>query len=793
MSLPNNRSSDARSFVFQVALPMLEASFGAPGAAANLIRRSYAHNVLEYAAMLAMRGRPNDQPLFRQLLADYASAFTQNPQALASDFFSALPLASAIRHGLANSWIATSDSFLDPVMIDAVCKPDWSLRGAQNQAMIKAAGTAYCLSSIPSLLLNESVGSTYSAYIEAVWNDFSIRAQGDTTENAPQYNVIFLSGLWVLVHANQTRRNWLRNSANAFHMFTDFAEQVSPLGVLPSYGDDGLGTPLVFAGDWASVLAFAGRLYDNHVTGNGNLLEVSQLQAAALRVWQFNTAGPLTTTAGDAVGVFLHPVRSTQPLFHMALLDSPTANELQLGAAVADPYGSEALATVTTRVPETPDKVVLVSNDNQQASKSAALFACADVFSSPFAYHAHAQQVGALAMLSMGDAVLLYGLGYNNRLANQSNTMVLSRSKPLSMAAVMQGVWQTAVLPTSNLEPFTVGLSGTALAIGLLSTSEMGSDLRNFNRTVTFRVQYRGAGTGNLTIRNLRLQAQTESGQTYPLPAAEGASGANTDGSQVTYSSCGGDAVAFHTYPLRNGSVTFSIKDYPYVAFDWKFEAQTDRPCEAGKPPPAAAGSTNAPSYTLLIFRASPSALFDLNVLTDPMPRPQVVAAQPIPAADAPDSGLWQAAASYRLEGFGSQDTTWTRELFLSTAANETLLVRDTVIVGNDLAQSGYGSLGPVWNFLGRAFEFVNASGIIRIRGFPNAATMVAHDDQLVAEVRLRCHPNSSIQVSNSQVMWANAQPVVVTAQVPVPAESQTIRFETTIRLLSERSGRLES
>ncbi|KAF6002333.1 hypothetical protein F1559_000117 [Cyanidiococcus yangmingshanensis] len=291
-------------------------------------------------------------------------------------------------------------------------------------------------------------------------------------------------------------------------------------------------------------------------------------------------------------------------------------------------------------------------------------------------------------MLSMSDAVLLYGLGYNNRLSNQSNKVVLTREQPISMTAVMNGIWQTAMLPTSNLEPYTVGISGEALAIGLLSSQEMDSSLRNFNRTVTFRVQYRGAGTGTLTVRNLRLQDDVQPGRVLPLPAAEGATGANDNGSQVTYSSCGGDAVAFHTYPLRNGSVTFSASEYRYVAFDWKFEAQTDSSCEAGKPPPAAAGSANAPSYTLLIFRASPSALFDLNVLTNPMPRPTVVEAQPLSVMEAADSGSWQAAARYRLQGYGSEDSEWTRDLYLSAAANRTLLVRDTLVVGDALIRT---------------------------------------------------------------------------------------------------------
>jgi len=786
MATAGFNDSAAQQFVFQTALELLYTSFASSEAAASLVRRGYAHNVLEYAAMLAMRGNASDCPFFRELLREYGTAFARNPKALASDFFAALPLAAAIHYGLENSWITVSDPGLDPAVIHAVCKPDWTLRGAQNQAMIKAAGTALCLASIPSQILGGSATTTYAAYIEAVWDDFAVRAQGDTTENAPQYNVIFLSGLWVLVNLNQTRCDWLQKSANAFNMFMDFANQVSPLGILPSYGDDGLGTPLVFAGDWASVLALAAKLYAGHVTGSGDMTAVSLLEAAAYRVWQFQTSGPLTTKAGNSVGVFLHPVRSTQPLFHMALLAHPTWADLRAGATAAVGANSAATrAIVTARVPQTPDKVIVTATDSSDAGNQS-LFACASVYSSPFAYHAHAQQLGTMAMLSMNDAVLLYGLGYNNRLQNQSNTMVLVPRQQLSMPSVMNGIWQSAMLPTENLEPYVAGMSFETLATGLLSLQQTASLLRNFNRTVTFRVQYRGPGTGKLTVRNLRLVSGAGEERAAPLLASTGMRGASDNGAEVAFENCGGDAVAFNTYALRNGSVTFSVTEYPYVAFDWKFEVFPNTACEPGKPPPAGAGSITAPSYTLLIFRASPSSLFDINVLTDPMPRPRDVEAAPMTSLGEAGSSPWQAAARYRIRGYGTADTIWTRELFLSAVAERTLLVRDTVECGDALLQRGYASIGPVWNFLGTAYQLNSSDRTVYIRGFPNAVTKVAHDDRLVAEVRVRSNTTAQLQVSNTQLLWANVRPVVVRAQAPITSSQKTLRFETTIRLVSE-------
>ncbi|KAK4538267.1 hypothetical protein CDCA_CDCA16G4292 [Cyanidium caldarium] len=751
-------------FVFHKAVPRLWSTFDSSSKASDLLQRGYWENVPQMAALLALRGEPADAAVYRELWSAYAAAFQAQPSALSSNFFSGSAAATAAYHGHRRGWLSSADLSAAAGLLQAVCAPDWSLRGAQNQAFARAAGTALYVGLLSTALpLSGTDAAEFAAYVDAVWSDFAVTAHGDTTENAPQYNVIFLANLFLLADGNATRHHFLQQSAAAFRMMVNFALQVSPSGALPSYGDDGLGTPLVFAGDWAAVLARAVSLYEGQVTGTKTAQDVDAMRAAAQRVWRFNTGDPLTTAAPHRVGVYLHPIRSTQPLFHIAMLQAPSAALLS-AASPAGLYAGLAGATVLTRYPQVPDKVLLLQAHHDSDVRSSA-FVVGDVFLSPLAYHSHAQQIGALSMYSVGDAVLLYGLGYNNRLQNQSNTLVVTPPDPPSMSSVMAGQWQTARLPTSLLEPLSAAAAGG-------NGSAAVNPWRAFNRTVTFRVQYRGGGSGTLTVRNVQLQSAYSGGhgRVLPLPSAVDGFGAVDGGRQAQYHNCGGDRVTFNTYTLANGSVVFDCQQYPYLQFEWQFVVNASAGCGGD-----AGGTAPDNTNTLLIFRASPNAAYDVNVLTAPMPTPTLTEAVPLPAT-ATSTG--QYGARYRFTGYGTPDTNWTRELYLN--ADRSLLVRDTVVVGAQWVRDGYGPVGPIWNLLGNAYE--QDGSTVTVRGFPNTASAVAHDDALQATVHVGGGDASvPVQVSNQSVLWANVQPVRIWAQQLPRHAGQVLLFETRI------------
>ena len=102
---------------------------------------------------------------------------------------------------------------------------------SNNQHYQRGAGLALAAKTFPAA----KQAKEWQTYAEQVFK--LVTAAGDITEDAPNYNRIDMSFLWLLAESLNKTRELTSPSFRA--MFARFAAQVAPSGLIPSYGDSG--------------------------------------------------------------------------------------------------------------------------------------------------------------------------------------------------------------------------------------------------------------------------------------------------------------------------------------------------------------------------------------------------------------------------------------------------------------------------------------------------------------------------------------------------------------------------
>jgi hypothetical protein len=277
-------------------------------------------------------------------------------------------------------------------------------------------------------------------------------------------------------------------------MFARFRDQVSPLGVVPEYGDSGdadWGT-LHCWGNWVAAFERAARVFHDPTYrwpavrmfqaagrhraipspagGEGASIDAMSTAYALCLADQWRDAG-LVPRPCEAASDVLYRVVDISPY----VAHSPDSPEKAPKTPRTQSGGFSP--------PAVPDKLILAPS-----RRPGDPFVMAELFAR--SYHAHEDQLGAVLYYEFEDVPLLHGLGYHNRAAEEANLLLMSPPDdpfPHKPAALAPGVWHGASLPLRELP--AVAQPG-------------GQNLRHFDK-LTFRVEE--DEPVNLYVANLRL------------------------------------------------------------------------------------------------------------------------------------------------------------------------------------------------------------------------------------------------------------------------------------------------
>ena len=398
-------------------------------------------------------------------------------------------------------------------------------KGAFNQGFARAAGLALAAKTLPDL--PEAAGWRRAA--TEIWDDWY--RQRDTTENAACYNGISLTFLFLLGDALDRAERFQDPAVR--RMFERFRDQVSPLGVVPEYGDSGDAQWAMFHcwGNWVAAFERAGRTYQDPTY---RWAAVRMFQAACHR-----TGALPDTPRIDAMNT----------AFALCLADQWRDRRLA-------PQPTQAASMVAYRREpgnqHAADKLLLAASRQPGAP-----FVMAELFAR--SYHSHEDQLGAVLYYEVGDIPLLHGLGYHNRSADEANLVLMCPADepfPHKSVAVAPGMWHEASLPAKRLP--------------LLERDGAGRDLRHFDK-LTFRVAEDGpvdlflanlrlsGPKGELVLDDFRKQRVWHGGRQAAAP------GQSTGQKALRVSVARGTSFVW-----RDGfDTTFSTADYDRFKFSW--------------------------------------------------------------------------------------------------------------------------------------------------------------------------------------------------------------------------------
>ena len=347
---------------------------------------------------------------------------------------------------------------------------------SNNQHYQRAVGLGLAAQAFPSA----PQAAAWMKYAADVWA--LVEALGDITEDAPNYNRIDLTYLWLLADM-LGKTDQLR--APSFHAaYRRFAAQVSPSGVLPAYGDSG-GARRTTAANFSDV-PWANP-WGGFVTGF--------LRAAS--EWQDKDDGLLASTAASmfASGVSRQPLggayNDVSQAFRLAIgvewserqrsSSSSSSSSQQQPPLLRQPAAAPAVkSAVLTRPdangPHAFDKVVLRSSSKPDNATAAAggggggAFLLSDLYGSavPVPPHAHENQHGQVNWFEYAGVPLISSLGYDNRGPADTNLLLLRKAGstfPHRIPKFGADTWEHATLPTRRMGSGRVTISELTLRI----------------------------------------------------------------------------------------------------------------------------------------------------------------------------------------------------------------------------------------------------------------------------------------------------------------------------------------
>lgn len=401
-------------------------------------------------------------------------------------------------------------------------------QGAFNQAFARVAGLALAAKTLPDL----REAPSWRRESEKIWDDWF--HQRDTTENAACYNGISLTFLFILGDALDRTERFQDPAVR--RMFERFRDQISPLGVVPEYGDSGDADWAMFHcwGNWVAALERAAHVYHDPA-----------YRWAAVRLFQAacrHSAARPPDQRLDAMNT----------AYALCLADQWRDRQIR-------PQPSRATSAVAYRREpgndHAVDKILLASSRQPGVP-----FVMVELFAR--SYHAHEDQLGAVLYYEAGDVPLLHGLGYHNRAAEQANLLMMcptGESFPHKPQPFTAGIWYEASLPARRMPP--------------LATTGEGRDLRHFDK-LTFRVAEDGptdlflanlrlkGPKGELVLDQFRKQRVWRGGRQALVP------GPTSDQQALRVSSQRGTSFIW-----RQGfNTTFSLHDYDRFEFSWMMQ-----------------------------------------------------------------------------------------------------------------------------------------------------------------------------------------------------------------------------
>jgi hypothetical protein len=559
---------------------------------------------------------------------------------------------------------------------------------SNNQHYQRAAGLALAAQTFPALPLAKK-WLTYSQAVFAL-----VVKCGDITEDAPNYNRIDLTFLWVLGDllgkTKQLSSPLFRNG-----MFSRFAAQVSPLGVIPSYGDSGGSRPITAADfsdnpwsnpSWGFVAGFiraAAEFDDEGLAATARVLFEGGV-----------TSQPLGGAYGDVAAAYrlLFGVR-------WGLLAPPPTTGLPV-------VGSAVLTRRDENGPHVPDKIILRGGGSRNASSaSSASFLLSDLYSTeiPVPPHAHENQHGQVNYFEHARIPLVSSLGYDNRGPADTNLLLVRPMAPGSGAGSNASfphrvpdfapqTWEHAVLPTKRI-----------------GTGDLQSDLVSIN-DITLRVEWDGhpivfsaaamalkgpSGTRQLELfkscsmwkqgRDINCTETTEIlSDGSSVPALEWAFPGGKAGQ------AGAQFVSLVDPP----KLQFDAAVFPELHVDWRFSRTFKDTRSFIVRLQSSPNSVDFHAAVLNLAPALTSAAVDTAV------------AVKANGAHAGNDSL----ATMRFSNWFSFDIKLNRTMLLA-GPEGVLLVRDTITIGASTATESHFRAGPIWHFGPVAQPIVNVTG----------------------------------------------------------------------------------
>lgn len=129
-------------------------------------------------------------------------------------------------------------------MVREICSPQDV--NDNNAATARAAGTSLAIQLFPQL----DSHSSWTTYVEDVWDAWYRKR--DTGENGLTYNSIW--AMFMLHLSDLLDRSSLLRDSSVHTIFARFEAQATPSGIMPPYGDDGVGnSPSEQLQCWTSV------------------------------------------------------------------------------------------------------------------------------------------------------------------------------------------------------------------------------------------------------------------------------------------------------------------------------------------------------------------------------------------------------------------------------------------------------------------------------------------------------------------------------------------------------------
>ena len=618
----------------------------------------HAHVWAECAALQAHLFAHSDDKAAGKRLADGAvgdlrKLVAQVNDTRTADFFTSPALMLAFTALQRGGVLAAADEAATRSYAIKTFKPEAPV-DSNNQHYQRAVGLGLAARAFPGV----PQATAWQKYAEDVWS--LVENLGDITEDAPNYNRIDLTYLWLLADM-LGKTEQLR--APSFHaMFLRFSAQVSPSGVLPSYGDSG-GSKKVTANNFSN--APWANPWGGFVAGF----------VRAAYEWQ-DTELASTASLMFASGVALQPLgddySDVSEAFRLVLGANWTERQwLPLESPMPHVHSRVDLASLLKRPdangPANYDKVVLRSS--QVASGA---FVLSDLFASaiPVPPHAHENQHGQVNWFEYAGVPLVSSLGYDNRGPADTNLLLLrknSSSFPHRIPKFAANAWEHATLPTRRMGSGSITISQITLRIEWdgkpISFAAAGLSLRGTSGSRALHLfdnmdawQY---PTGASVVQQyVSLPGDGSTGNSsalvWSLPAGEG----------------GQAGAAFITRKMKKPLI-FSAEEFQELHVDWKISRNSD-----------------VTRTFILRLASSPYAVdyhaSELNLA-------------PILQNATVDTAGDDSAALLSYTDWFSYDVHLNRTMVLA-GPEGVLLVRDVLDVGPAAAQAGM-QAGPIWHF----------------------------------------------------------------------------------------------